>query len=148
MDLVERNLSSLSDLAHHVYGVHDGERDTHIQVVSFAGEYRIGSGGEGDAAYMRGVVLAAVSAWDVGCLVLDLREVDYSWGYALLGVIDAPGELKDDDFPVLLVVSARCREGVGSLLRGAPGSSGEVLFDSLDDALEAARDAVGAYLGA
>jgi hypothetical protein len=147
MDLVERNLSSLSGLAHHIYGVQDGERETHIQVVSFAGEYRIGSGGEGDAAYMRGIVLAAVSAWDVGCLVLDLRELDYSWGYALLGVVEAPGELKDDDFPVLLVVSARCRDGVASLLQSAPESFGDVLFDSLEDALASARQAVRVYLG-
>jgi hypothetical protein len=151
MELVERSLSALSSLKHEIFGVLDGERDTHIQVVRFTGEYRVGSRGENDAAYMRGVALLAVSAWDTACLVLDLRELEYSWGHSLLGVIEAPGELHDEEgdpgFPVLVVASDRCRAGLESLLGSAPPPDGRPqIFDSLDDALAAAGKAVRDYL--
>ncbi len=151
MELVERRFSDLSRLSHRIYGVvADGDRETHIQVVSFAGEYGVGSKGNNDAAYMRGVVLAALAAWDVACLILDLSELDYSWGYALLGVIEAAGELRDQGgtlhFPVLVVASQKSKVGLTSLLASSPDPFGDILFDSLDKALARAKKAVGDYL--
>jgi hypothetical protein len=151
MRLVERRLSELSKVTHRIYGVEDGKRDTLVQVVAFAGDYGVGSSGNNDAAYMRGVVLSSLAAWDVACVILDLSELSYSWGYALLGVIEAPGELRDQGggflhFPVLIVTSERCRAGLETLLANSPESFGNILYPSLDDAINAAHVAVGEYL--
>ena len=152
MNLVARKLESLSNITHTVHGVLDGSRDTLIQVVGFAGVYRVGSSGEDDAAYMRGVVLASMASWDVACLILDFSRLDYSWGYGLLGVIEAASALSDSDsdgsmpFPAFVVVSERSREGIDSLLKSAPESSEEVVFDDLDTAITAGVRAVGEFL--
>jgi hypothetical protein len=151
MQLVERRLSDLSKISHRIYGVEENGRDTLVQVVAFAGEYGVGSSGNDDAAYMRGVVLSSLAAWDVACVIIDLSELSYSWGYALLGVIEAPGELRDHGggslhFPVFIVASDRCRAGLETLLASAPESFGNILYSSLDDAIRAGNAAVGEYL--
>jgi hypothetical protein len=150
MELVERRLSDLSRITHQFWRVEDGKRDTNIQVISFSGEYGVGSKGNNDAAYMRGVVLCGLASWDVSCLILDLSDLEYSWGYALLGVIEVAGEFKDQggtlQFPVFIVVSDRCKAGITSLLASAPESFGNIIFDSVEKAMARAKKAMGEYL--
>jgi len=152
LELEEWSFDDLSELKCRIHGVLDDDRETHVAVVSFEGVYGVGSEGNDDAAYMRGMVLAVLSAWDVAGLVLDLRKLEYSWGYALLGVIEAAGELRDQNesatfhFPVLIVTADDCHKGVESLLESATESFGDILHSSLDAAVTAANNAVGDYL--
>jgi hypothetical protein len=150
VELIERRLSDLSKLKSRVHGVVDGQLDTHVQVISFEGEYGVGSRGNSDAAYMRAVVMSAAAAWDCIALVLDLRELEYSWGNALLSVIQAAEELghgdADPPFPVKIVASDRCRAGLLSLLGASEESSQGWLFHSIDDAIRAARADARVYL--
>jgi hypothetical protein len=151
MDRVPRQLDDLSGLSHEIYGVADEGREALIQVVAFAGEYGVGSGGNDDAAYMRGIVMAAISAWPTGCLVLDLRGLQYSWGSGLLTVIQAPHEFADEDddnvFPVLVVGSADNLEALRGLLETADEDAGRWLFDSMETALEVAATEVERFVG-
>jgi hypothetical protein len=150
VDLLERRLRDLSNLRSRVLGVIDGEHDTHVQVVEFAGEYGVGSRGNSDAAYMRAIVMAATAAWDSIALVLDLRELDYSWGYALLSVIQAAEQLHHSDtdppFPVKIVASDRCRAALLTLLGTTEDDARTWLFDSIDEAIVAARADARVYL--
>lgn len=151
MQLVERKLGDLSQLRSRVYGVFDRDMDTHIQVIAFSGSYGVGSGGNGDAAYMRSVVAAAVAAWNSIALVLDLRELEYSWGNALLSVIQAAeqlhhGDTDDPPFPVKIVASDKCRDGLLSLLGGSAETARGWLFAAIEPAVVAAREAARIYL--
>lgn len=150
MKRVRRRLDDLSSLDHEIFGVAEEGADALIQVVVFRGECRVGSRGNDDAAYMRGVVMSAISAWHTGCLVLDLRELDYSWGSGLLTVIQAPHEFADEEddhvFPVLVVGSADNHEALHSLLETADEDVDRWLFDSMDKALDAAVVEVERFL--
>lgn len=150
MQLVERQLSALSQLESRVYGVYDGDLDTHVQVVAFSGEYGVGSAGNPDAAYMRAVVTSAAAAWDSVGVVLDLRELEYSWGNALMSVVQAAEYLhqSDDDnpFPVRIVVSDKCRDGLVSLFEDMGDEESGWLHDTIDEAVAAVREAAREYL--
>ena len=150
MNRVRRRLDDLSSLEHEIFGLAEEGADALIQVVAFRGEVKVGSRGNDDAAYMRGVVMSAISAWETGCLVLDLRELDYSWGSGLLTVIQAPHEFADEDddnvFPVLVVGSPDNLEALRSLLETADEDVDRWLFDSMDRALEAAETEVRRFL--
>lgn len=151
MNRVPRQLDDLSGLTHEIYGVAEEGREALIQVVAFAGEYGVGSGGNDDAAYMRGVVMAAISAWPTGCLVLDLRALQYSWGSGLLTVIQAPHEFADEDddniFPVLVVAAPENIEALRGLLVTADEDAGRWLLDSMEAALELAAAEVERFVG-
>lgn len=150
MDLVERQLSELSQLESRVYGVFDRDLDTHVQVIAFAGEYGVGSAGNPDAAYMRAVVTSAAAAWDSVGLVLDLRELEYSWGNALMSVVQAAEHLHDGDddhpFPVRFVVSNKCRDGLSTLFDDMGEEESGWMHDTMDEAVAAVRDAAREYL--
>jgi hypothetical protein len=150
MQLLERRLSELSKLESHVYGVFEGVQDTHVQIVAFSGEYRVGSAGNPDAAYMRAVVTSAAAAWDSVGVVFDLRDLDYSWGNALVSVVQAGELLHDGDdehpFPVRLVVSSKCRAGLESLFAAMGDGEGAWMYETIDDAVESVREAAREYL--
>lgn len=150
MNRVRRRLEELSNLEYEIYGLAEEGREALIQVVAFSGEYGVGSAGAGDAAFMRALVMAVISAWHTGCLILDLRNLDYHWGSGLLTVIQAPHELADDDdhiFPVLVIGSASNLEALRGLLETADEDTDRWLFDSMDAALEAAQLEVERFVG-
>jgi hypothetical protein len=150
MQLVERKLTDLSQLRSRIYGVLDREHDTDVQVVAFEGSYGVGSRGNPDAAFMRAVVAQAAEAWNSIALVLDLRELEYSWGNSLLGVIQAAEQLHGGEdhspFPVKLVVSDKCRDGLLSLLGTTADAARGTVFGSLEAAIVAAREDGRLYL--
>jgi hypothetical protein len=86
-ELQPLHLCDLSPLEHRLATLtHAGQR---LLVVAFSGRYRPGSAGNPDARHMSAVVAAALVGWDFDGVVLDLRELDYVWGDALLGVFRA-----------------------------------------------------------
>ena len=151
MKQVERDLDDLSALTHEIYGLAEEGSEALICVVAFQGDYGVGRRGAGDAAYMRGAVMASISAWHTACLVLDLRELGYSWGGELLTVLQAPHEFADENddnvFPVLVVASDDNCQALRGLLETADEDVDRWLFDSMDRALEAALLEVHRFLG-
>ena len=151
MKRVARDLDDLSALTHEVYGLAEEGSEALICVVAFQGDYGVGSRGAGDAAYMRGAVMASISAWHTACLILDLRELSYSWGGELLTVIQAPHEFADEDddnvFPVLVVAEKHNFEALRGLLETADEDVERWLFNSMDLARDAALTEVNRFVG-
>jgi hypothetical protein len=116
MRLLERKFDDLSPLRYRVQTT-EVNPNFDVLVISFSGAYRLGSGGDGDAAFMLAIAKAALWAWRSFGLVLDLRELEYTSGDKL-GAVLSCGEDQwvDAEFPVRVVVSDRCREGITSLV--------------------------------
>lgn len=49
-------------------------------VISFKGKYRDGAAGRPDAGLMKGIVETGLAVWDPFSVLIDLRELEYSWG--------------------------------------------------------------------
>lgn len=151
MKRVARDLDDLSALTHEVYGLAEEGSEALICVVAFQGDYGVGSEGARDAAYMRGAAMASISAWHTACLVLDLRELGYSWGGELLTVIQAPHEFADEDddnvFPVLVVAGEHNHQALRSLLETADEDVDRWLFDDMSAAHAAALAEVQRFVG-
>lgn len=129
----------------------DEEHNITVLVVSFDGEYGVGSQGNGDAAFMSAETLRALAAFDAEAIVLDFRRLAYSWGNALLGVfqsidqyVNEPGE---PQFPVFVVSSDLCRGALLGLM-GTDESEANWHFSDMNAALDAAAEAGAAWLDA
>lgn len=108
--------------------------DLELLVLAYHGAYRPGSQGNPDARRMRAEALAHLSVWPCDGLLFDLRGLSYSWGDAILGVLDL--EVPDATLapPSLILAGPDSRPGLASLLRP------DVLFDDLDLALRTLAD--------
>lgn len=51
-----------------------------VLIAAFDGEYRHGARGNDDAVYLTAMLSAAVSAWHPLALVLDFKDLTYTWG--------------------------------------------------------------------
>jgi hypothetical protein len=96
------------------------------------------------------IVMAGLEAWQPWALILDLRGLDYSWGDRMQNVLDAAqrwyeplyplrrafgGERLSERFPLALLTSELCRDGLASLLRDEMHlEASALLFESLDEA--------------
>lgn len=108
--------------------------DLELLVLAFRGVYRPGSQGNPDARRMRAEALAHLGVWPCDGLLLDLRELAYTWGDAILGVLDL--EVPDATLspPTLILAGPASRPGLSTLVRP------DVLFDDLDLALGTLAD--------
>jgi hypothetical protein len=138
-----------------------GSPHDHVLIVRFAGEYGVGSAGNGDAAFMSAMVAAGLDAWPPAGVVLDLRELSYEWGDMMSQVLGrtlfekaAPPEMiaqpgprvsasamASRPIPTRVVVSDHCREALTSLVRDEMQDEPERwLFDTLENAVAAVAD--------
>jgi len=116
MRVVERRFDELSSLRYQVYSA-ELKSGLDVLIVAFSGNYRQGAGGDGDATFMRANTRAALSAWPSFGLVLDFRELEYKFGDMMASVLScAEDQWVDAEFPVRIIVSDRCREGIQSLV--------------------------------
>src|SRR4051794_9203332 len=72
-------LTELSRLRHEVF-VSDTRAIPEILVIRYAGTYRDGGEGRGDALYIVATAEAARKAWSAESTVLDFRDLEYRWG--------------------------------------------------------------------
>ncbi len=142
-------VQSLSALkcTHHLY--RDEERNVTVLVASFAGDYGVGSNGNGDGTYIAAETMRGLVAYDPSAVVLDLREMRYSWGNTLLAVFQAVAQYMNEPgeppFPIIAVTSDLCRGALMSLMGVGDGDS-EWHFSDMSAALDAAADAGQAWL--
>jgi hypothetical protein len=91
-----------------------------VLVVSVSGVYPAGSAGNIHASWIAVEVLRGLAAFDPCCVVLDFRELEYSYGDAILkvfGNIDRfMSEPAGAPFPVFTVTGEKSRAGFRSLL--------------------------------
>lgn len=114
-----------------------------VLVVKVDGVYPSGSRGREHGRYVATVALHGLHAFEADCLILDLRGLTYSWGDTLLQVFQEVSELKDRElepgepsFPLVLVSSERCRDGLLSLLTPRGGEPPPWHFEEIDAAIE------------
>ncbi len=126
----------------------DEEHNITVLVASFAGDYAVGSKGNGDGVFIAAETMRGLVAYDPSAVILDFREMRYSWGNTLLSVFQAVARYMDEPgeppYPVFAVTSELCR---GALL-GLMGGEGPWHFEDMDAALNAAVGAGAAWLDA
>jgi hypothetical protein len=112
-------------------------RPWRILIAKFAGDYRSGHHGAPDARFIRGITQTALGLWWPEALVLDLRELSYTWGDDMEEVLATRGEIK---VPFAIVGSALCLPAIGTLIHGInstkPATDAAHIFDNMDAALE------------
>ena len=120
----------------HQFHLTDGDayRSNRTLVVSFTGQYRDGSGGNPDAAYMRAIVGLGCDLWWHRGLVIDLSALQYDWGDMIESAFDHPSKL-----PVAIVVGPLSARALATLWYGEDtdrlATEQEGVFDSLQDAI-------------
>ncbi|MFN3199200.1 MAG: hypothetical protein ACE366_12435 [Bradymonadia bacterium] len=156
------NLRSLDLNAHSPltcrYAVRRDDDPAHpmVLVLEIEGEYRSGTEGNPDAAFIEAHALAGLARWSPCALVLDLQKLVFPWGNALLGVIqgihrymgtDDAEEAPDDEgsFPVIIVSAEHNRDALLALW-GAPEPQAHWHFRTLQGALDDAAIRAGAWL--
>jgi hypothetical protein len=149
MQIRELNLHDLSTLTCRLSGVDLDDRTT-VLIAAFHGQYGHGSAGNGDAAFMNANVLAGLAAYRPLCVILDLREMSYTWGNSLLNLFQDVETLRGDGgpipFPILVVTSDLCRDAILTLFSQTEPQAAPWHFRSLDSALDASRPAIERFL--
>ena len=132
MELVEHRFDELSRLQYRLFTCAlGGKHNPTALVLKFSGVYGDGSAGNDDAAFMRVITRAAISAWRNHAVVFDLRELAYEWGNGIWSVFSRlmdPSE--GENLPCAMVISDRCRGGFSTCARLVPP-----MFDDLDSAV-------------
>lgn len=120
----------------HRFHLTEGEpyRSSRALVVSFTGQYRAGSMGNPDAAYMKAMVGLACDLWWHKGLVIDLSALAYDWGDMIETAFDHPSGL-----PVAIVVGPRSAHGLATLWYGEDtdrlATEQDGVFDTLQGAI-------------
>jgi hypothetical protein len=118
-----------------------------ILIVTFVGEYKSGSEGDTDAAFMCGAAAAGVSGFSPHAVIFDFLELKYTWGDRLDAVYSQAPTRIDPDKPCYAVVPGPdCAEAIRTLELGefskAPISSIPWVHDSIEAATTYLSDVV------
>ena len=86
-----------------------------VLVVSFSGTYPPGSLGNPHGHFITRATIHGLAAFDPLCVLIDLRELQYTWGNTLLSVFEHVNRyMRYDDsepkFPIVVVTSGKCRD--------------------------------------
>ena len=127
-----------SNLIHRVAEPYwDKEIDHWLLVVSFSGEYLVGSAGNPDAEYMVAVLGAAIARIEPLGVVFDLRDLDYRWGNSLMNVFACVERWESPDNPPFTVAAGpRCLPALQSLVTPCGAQPPAVLHADLESAIE------------
>ena len=119
MKLKEVKYEDLSKIKYKIYvSEHEEFREPEFLVIKFSGTYRYGNKGAPDARFMLGTIRGAIGAWHSMSIILDLSKLKYDWGDEMNDVIDIGFGLSTEcEFPLVVVVSEKCRDGLKKLLR-------------------------------
>lgn len=104
-----------------------------LLIARVSGEYRGGSAGAPDAAYIGGLCRTAIDLWDARAVLLDLRNLKYEWG-------DEFDSIYSLDVSLAVVVGEKCRKAMSTLYFGEDTDKDitelEYFFDEEEPALE------------
>ena len=118
-----------------------------ILIVSYTGQYPLGSSGNSDARYMFAMGNAALHAYSPSGVIIDMSELHYQWGDMLEMVFGiGSDQYVDAEFPMATVVGPHCREAVRTLIHGENSEKQIEDIGWMFDSLEAAWDYVDSLL--
>lgn len=123
-----------------------------VLIVSFFGDYPKGSLGNEYGSFIARKAIEGLMSFSVEALILDFREMNYTYGNTLLKVfqdiyqyMDAGNDDDDPIFPIFVVMSDENRAGILSLLTPVGSESiPDFCFDDMDEAIAKATEK-GAY---
>ena len=123
--------------------------DTAVLLLRFSGDYRPGSDGNGDGLFMAAMTSAYCSLFEPTSLVLDLQQLNYSWGNTIARTANFFWETgRDDDErsrTVVIIATGATRAALESLDRQVTSGT-RIYAESVDGALEIAEAAACEYL--
>ena len=139
MNFSEVNYSDLSSITHQVLlSEHPRFAIPEFKIIRFIGVYRHGSQGKGDALYIESAAAAAEVAWHSETNVLDFSALEYQWGDEMEDIFSFGWEpLIRCQRPLAVIVSAKCRDALKSLLTSAYEYD---CRDTLEEAVKLARE--------
>jgi len=128
----------LSNVRHSVFVSDDAGFGTpEFLVIRYEGNYRPGGAGHDDALYIVAAAEAARKAWWAPHTVLDLRELEYTWGDEMEWITSIGwNNATRLQAPIAIVVSDKCRAALKSLLLEAYD---RYCFETLEDGFSACR---------
>lgn len=113
-------------------------RDTHlvdILIVSFNGKYRDGSSGKAELGYLVGMVNLGIEVWKPFKVLIDIRNVTYSWGNDMEKLF-----AQNEHLNVVLVLSEKNIDAICTLINGLENEKKIIdqkfFFDDFHKALE------------
>lgn len=119
----KRNLKTPDSINCNYFIVDKNENRIDVLIVSFSGNYPNGSLGKNHAKFITTNTITGLINFDPDAVILDFRELEYNWGNNILDVFECISFLKDSEnsenepnFPVLLLVSEKSKNGILSLL--------------------------------
>jgi hypothetical protein len=87
---------------------------------------------------MTAMIVAGLEAWRPEALILDLRQLRYSWGDEMHDTLAAASGWCGRSFPTAVVASGLNREALTSLvIQEMGGDPRKLLFESIEDAVAA-----------
>ena len=122
---------------HYAFQIKSSTRNSFqsILLASFSGKYRYASAGNPDASYMWGLLKTAIKLWNPRAVIIDLHDLEYSWGDRMDEVFDAP-----ENKPLAIVVGPKNRKALSTLRLGLSTKEDVVdnkfFFDSCEKALK------------
>ena len=125
------------------------EEELPVMIARFTGIYRRGSEGNPDGNFMFAKLNEHASIWDPACIILDLRELEYTFGNTLLNSLRffaVTNKLEADQLLVIVVVSSKCREAIEGLLGAFVKNHPIDLLEDMDEALKRAEKMIKEYL--
>jgi hypothetical protein len=104
-------------------------------IAKFRGQYRDGSAGAPDAAFIEGLTRTALEVWSPAALVLDLSELRYDWGDEMASLLDI-GD--DGGLKTAVVVGPGCARAIATLMWGVDttreATEAEGIFATVEEA--------------
>lgn len=137
-----------------------GTRSEWVLMVSFKGSFPIGSKGKEHGKHISSVTIQALVEFEPFGLILDYRELEFSWGNSMLKVyedveqfMEAGREPRDpafpdaplNPFPVVTLTSEKSRNGFVRLVAPYGSDPPENHFDDFSQAVKAAAEAADTW---
>lgn len=116
-----------------------GNQFRYTLIARFIGEYRDGSAGAPDAAFIIGMVKMAVQIWRPAALVLDLSELRYDWGDEMDWLLPPSVGCRK----TAVVVGPGCARAIATLMWGVNTHKSATEAEFIFDNVEAAWESVG-----
>lgn len=135
----EVRYSDLSDIRYRAQTAASVDGRFTVLILSYHGDLADGSAANSDTRYMGFVAGQYVSLVFPDCVVLDYRELGYSFGDSLFSV-NAAIESEYDGLPVVYVASEKCLAGLTTLLAPAGYDTATFLFRDLGEAMDRAGE--------
>lgn len=135
--LEDVTVSDLSSIQYRGRVSKSDDHDNRVLVLSFSGKLPEGSAGNADARFMSFVTGEFVSFVFPDCVVFDFRELGYTFGNYLFGLVEAVDTAREG-LPIIYVASEKCRIGLRSHLASADGDTSDFLFEDFNAAMERA----------